>query len=106
MLQALIGRASELLIVGSTLAIVLLFQPLRHRIQTTINRRLYRRKYVIEQTLAAFSISLRDDVDLEQLGQRVIEVVEETMQPAQSSLWLLQSEPTVESAHYTQHLRM
>jgi len=106
LLQALIGRASELVIVGSTLAIVRLFQPLRRRIQTTINRRLYRRKYVIEQTLAAFSISLRDDVDLEQLGQHVMEVVEETMRPVQSSLWLLQSEPIVESARYTQHLRM
>ncbi len=97
LLQALIGRASELVIVGSTLTIVLLFQPLRRRIQTAINRRLYRRKYVIEQTLAAFSTTLRDEVDLKQLGEDVMEVVEKTMQPAQASLWLLRSEPKFES---------
>ena len=108
LLQALIGRASELVIVGSTLAIVLLFQPLRHGIQSAIHRRLYRHKYVIEHALASFSTTLRDKANLEQLSEDVMEVVEETMRPEQASLWLLQqlqSDAKAESVHFTRHVR-
>lgn len=81
-------RASELVIVISTLAVAALFSPLRHRIQRTIDRRFYRRKYDAVKTLAAFSAIARDEVDLEKLRESIIQVVEETVQPAQLALWL------------------
>lgn len=84
---------NQLAIVGSTLVIVLLFQPLRHRIKMLIDRRFYRRKYDAARTLAEFSVVLREEVDLTQLSERLITVVEETMQPTQVSLWLRQPEP-------------
>lgn len=105
-LFALIGQASELFIVGSTLGIVALFQPLRRVIKGFINRSFYHRKYKAEQVLTAFSTTLRDEVDLSKLSEHLVAVVQETMEPASISLWLRESEPNTASSRYTGLLRM
>ncbi len=54
-----------------------------------IDRRFYRRKYDAEKTLAAFSIALRNEVDLNDLRTDLLMMVQETMEPAYVSLWLI-----------------
>jgi hypothetical protein len=86
--QRQIRDPSPILIVVTTLVIAALFQPLRHRLQRVIDRRFYRRKYNVEQTLASFSLSLRQEVNLGELRNQLLKVVQQTMEPTSLSLWL------------------
>jgi hypothetical protein len=87
-LRATTGQESSLAVVASTLAIAALFNPLRRRVQSFVDRRFYRRKYDAEKVLAGFSATLREVTDLGKLDEGLISTVREAVQPEHASLWL------------------
>jgi hypothetical protein len=95
--QLLTGENSPAGIVISTLIIAALFTPLRRRIQDFIDRRFFRRKYNAEAILIAFANKARNEVDIHELSQSMVEAVEDTVQPEQVYLWIkpaILEEPT------------
>ncbi|HEV2580500.1 MAG TPA: hypothetical protein VGT44_06570, partial [Ktedonobacteraceae bacterium] len=88
LLAGVFGPNNAVVLVVSTLLVAALFQPLRQRVQQLVDRRFYRRKYDAARVLAAFSATMRNEVDLEQVRERLLAVVQETMQPASAALWV------------------
>jgi len=91
-LLAPLTGGDTLAVAASTLVAAALFQPLRRRVQTVVDRRFNRARYDAERTAAAFAAQLRDEVDLRNLSGDVLQVVAQTVAPATLALWLRRSE--------------
>jgi MFS family permease len=82
------GSASSWVIATATLAVAAVFQPARRRIQNAVDRRFNRRRYDAARTVEAFGVRLRDHIDLDTLSNELLAVVDQTLEPKATSLWL------------------
>jgi hypothetical protein len=83
-----ITRGETLAVAASSLVAFALFQPLRRRIQTAVDRRFDRARYDGERTLAAFAERLRNEVDLASLESDIAGTVVLALRPSSIGVWL------------------
>ena len=72
----------------STLAVAALFQPLRRRVQSVVDRRFDRARIDSERTATAFAGRLRDQVDIDTVMADLDGTVRGALRPSLVSLWL------------------
>jgi hypothetical protein len=75
-------------VAGATLAVAAAFQPARRRIQGVVDRRFNRHRYDAAKIVEAFSVRLRDHLDLDALTGELLATVSQTVEPTTASLWL------------------
>jgi hypothetical protein len=72
----------------STLAVAALFQPVRRRVQTVVDRRFDRARYDGDRTAAAFAERLRHQVDLTNLEADIADTISVALRPTSTGIWL------------------
>jgi hypothetical protein len=80
--------SSSLTVAASTLAVAALFQPVRRRVQSTVDHRFNRQRYDAARTIDAFAGRLRDEVDPDVVRHDLLDVTVRAIQPASISLWV------------------
>jgi hypothetical protein len=88
LLRTLTGSSGAVAVTVSTLAVAGAFQPLRRRIQRTVDRRFFRSGYDAQGAVAAFSARAREQLDLDALCGELLQIVTGTVQPAHAGVWL------------------
>jgi hypothetical protein len=87
-LTTLLDTDSPLVVAGSTLAVAALFNPLRRRVQSGVDLRFNRSRYDAEMVVSGFTGTLRDEVDPDRVVGGWVSVVNETMKPTASGVWV------------------
>jgi hypothetical protein len=88
LLSQFVPDENSITVAIATLAVAGLFNPLRRRIQDTIDRRLYRSRYDAQEIVEEFSGRLTDEVDVETIHSELLEVLDETVKPETAALWI------------------
>jgi hypothetical protein len=79
---------TPIVIAASTLAVAALFNPLRHRVQTAVDRRFHRSHYDAQLTVDEFAGRLRDQLDLTTLSTELRRTTIEAVEPSTTGIWL------------------
>ena len=79
---------SQVAVAASTLAAAALFNPLRRRVQRTVDRRFNRARYDADRMVAQFAARLKDAVDLDSVRDDLAGVVHAALEAAHVSVWI------------------
>ena len=83
------GQTSEVVVALSTLALAAAFMPIRSAAQNLIDKRFYRKRYNAQQVVEAYAESIKDEVDVNVIHQKMLTVLGETLQPKKITLFLI-----------------
>jgi hypothetical protein len=89
-----ITQGQTLAVAASTLFAFALFQPVRGRVQTAVDRRFDRARYDGDRTVAAFAERLRERVDLDGVEADITGVVDGALRPTRIGIWIRRQRPT------------
>ncbi len=84
----LLPESGALAVAAATLCAAALFRPLLSRVRSAVDHRFNRARYDAEHTVDAFASRLRDEVDPDVVTKDLLQVVETTVVPEHTSLWL------------------
>src|SRR5947209_3558281 len=77
-----------IILVTTTLAWAIIFEPARAYFQSRIERCFNVRNREASKAVEAFTSTLREEIDLDQLRERFLTVIQQTLQPYSVSLWV------------------
>ncbi len=86
--HAVVPGRSPAVVAAATLAAVMLFNPVRHRVQRAVDKRFNRARYDAEATIAEFAARMRDAADLDEIRSDLLAVACGALEPAHVSFWL------------------
>lgn len=84
----LIGEQPPIFVAGSTLAVAMLFNPVRKRVLSWVDRRFNRTRYDAQHVIDEFVGQLRNTTQVDQLTEDVVSLVEVTLQPSSVGAWI------------------
>ena len=87
------AQGQTIAVAASTLAAYAVFQPVLQRVRRNVDRRFNRARYDAEQTAAAFSARMRNEVDIGAVTADLNSTVHGAIKPASLGLWIRESRP-------------
>jgi serine phosphatase RsbU (regulator of sigma subunit) len=96
--------AAHIILVTTALAWAVILEPVRGYIQSLIERRFNVRNREAIKAVEAFTSTLREEIDLDQLRERFLTVIQQTMQPYSVSLWILAFYKRLEQSDSTEEI--
>ncbi len=86
--QALPAASDGLAVAAATLAAAAAFRPLLSRVRSAVDHRFNRSRYDADRAVETFANRLRDEVDPERVSTELLQVVDRTVAPNRTYLWL------------------
>lgn len=88
LLTHLASDTDHIILIAATLAWVVILDPVRVYLQARIEQRFNVRNREARKALALFTATLREEIDLEQVRERFLAVVQQTLHPSSIALWI------------------